>query len=254
MQLNYKESGQGLPIVALHGVFGSSDNWVSISKSLSSNFKVYLVDQRNHGQSFHSDEFTYDLLAQDLYELVTSLNLEKFILLGHSMGGKVAMKFASLYPQSLLKLIVVDISPKFYKRHHDDILNGLSSLQLDKLQSRQEADQALSKYVPEIGIRQFLLKNLYRKENNQFAWRLNLATLKDKIDNVGEALDEGVSISVPTLFIKGAKSRYIKEEDEILISKLFTRFEIATIPDAGHWVQAEKPQEFLKVVTKFITA
>jgi pimeloyl-ACP methyl ester carboxylesterase len=210
------------------------------------------VDQRNHGQSFHSDDFNYDLLSDDLHKLVVSLKLEKFILLGHSMGGKVAMKFASMFPEKLLKLIVVDIAPKFYKRHHDDILNGLNSLELDKLESRQQADQALSKYIPEIGVRQFLLKNLYRKESNEFDWRINLKVLTDKIDNIGEQLDEKVSINVPTLFIRGGKSRYIKDEDEKLISKLFTNYKIIAIPNAGHWVQAEKPQEFLEVVNSFI--
>jgi esterase len=251
MSLYFRELGEGDPIVIMHGVFGTSDNWLTVSKSLSEGFKIYLLDLRNHGQSFHSNEFNYEVMSQDLDKFLREQNILDPVIIGHSMGGKVAMKFACDYT-NYSKLIVVDISPRYYKRHHDEILKGLNALPLDSLSTRQEADQMLSGFVAEQGVRQFLLKNLYRDENNKFAWRLNLPVITEKIDDVGEALDEHVRIDKPTLFIKGSASRYIKEADEVLIRKIFSNVQIETIEGAGHWVQAEKPKEFAEAVRRFL--
>jgi len=168
------------------------------------------------------------------------------------MGGKTVMKFASMHPFLPEKLVIVDISPRYYKRHHDSIIDGLKSIDLKNLKSRQEADLQLSKFEPDFGVRQFLLKNLYRDENNEFQWRINLPVIAKNIDNVGEALDENTRIKNPALFIRGAKSNYIQEDDESLIRKIFANVRIETIADAGHWVQAEKPKEFLERVSNFL--
>lgn len=252
MKLFYRELGEGQPIIILHGVFGSSDNWLTPAKMLSDRGKLYLIDQRNHGQSPKDDEFNNKVMAEDLKEFVDEHDLKKSILIGHSMGGKVAMTFAALYPQLLSKLIVVDIAPKYYPPHHQKILEGLHAIDLKELENRQQADEIFSQYEPELGVRQFLLKNLYRNQENEFSWRINLPVISQKIDNVGEALDEKSKISIPTLFIRGANSRYIKEADELLIRKIFSDVRIETIEGAGHWVQAEKPKEFVEVVRKFI--
>lgn len=251
MDLFYRELGKGTPIIILHGVFGSSDNWLTPAKLLADSYKLYLVDQRNHGQSPKNDEFTYTTMANDLRHFIEERNIFKPIIVGHSMGGKVAMTFASLNPEKLGKLIVVDIAPKYYPPHHEKILEGLNAINLKSIKSRQEADEILASYESELGVRQFLLKNLYRNPNNEFEWRINLPIITQKIDNVGEALSEGVRIDVPTLFIRGGKSPYISGNDEEHIRDIFSRVEIKTIEGAGHWVQAEKPHEFVSTVRAF---
>jgi len=253
MQLYHRELGNGNPpIVILHGVFGSCDNWLTVSKGLAETNKIYLLDARNHGQSPHSEAFSYDVMADDLYEFIKNNGLEKPILIGHSMGGKTVMKFAVKYPESYSKLVVVDISPRYYTPHHQSILAGLSAIHLQTLQSRQEADDIMKEYQPEMGVRQFLLKNLYRNEENKFAWRMNFEVIKNKIENVGEPLDADAKINKPTLFIRGANSKYIQAKDEVLINNIFLNVKIETIEGAGHWVQAEKPVEFLEIVREFV--
>jgi pimeloyl-ACP methyl ester carboxylesterase len=252
MQLFYRELGQGQPLIILHGVFGSSDNWLTPSKMLAQHFHVYLIDQRNHGHSLHSSEFTNKVLADDLGEFIQTHSLARPIIMGHSMGGKVAMEFAARKDSNLAKLIVVDIAPKYYPPHHQKILEGFNAINLSSLKSRQEADEILSLHEPELGVRQFLLKNLYRNDQGEFAWRINLPVLNEKINNIGEPLSETAKINVPTLFVRGEKSRYIKDQDLELIRKIFSDFRLETIAGAGHWVQAEKPKEFLDVVLKFL--
>ena len=251
MKLYFRTLGSGAPIVIMHGVFGTSDNWITVSKELAKTNQVYLLDLRNHGQSPHSDLFTYEEMAKDLEEFLSDHQLQKPIIIGHSMGGKVAMRYAKDFT-NIGKLIVVDISPRFYPPHHQTILAGLNAMPLEELQSRQQADEQLAAYIPELGVRQFLLKNLFRNEEGQFAWRLNLKVITDQIDIVGEPLGEDSKIDVPTLFIKGANSNYIVENDEILIKKIFSKVTIETIENAGHWVQAEQPQKFSEVVGRFI--
>lgn len=253
MNLYHRELGEGNPpIVILHGVFGSCDNWLTVSKGLAETNKIYLLDARNHGQSPHSDDFNYTVMAEDLHEFIRQKNLENPIIIGHSMGGKTVMKFAVNYPDAFSKMVVVDISPRYYTPHHQSVIAGLSAIPIEKLQSRQEADEILKEFEPELGVRQFLLKNLYRTEDNKFAWRMNFEVIKNKIENIGEALDEGTKISKPTLFVRGERSNYIREKDIELINTIFSDVKIETVEGAGHWVQAEKPKEFLEKVKAFL--
>jgi pimeloyl-ACP methyl ester carboxylesterase len=250
MKLFFRESGQGQPLIILHGLFGSSDNWYSHAKTFAPFFKVYLVDQRNHGQSPHSEEFNYKALTLDLEEFIKEHAIENPVILGHSMGGKTAMNFAVKNPDKLDKLIVVDIVPKYYPVHHDQILEGLEAIDLKAVQSRNEADKILSNYVPEPDVRQFLLKNLSRNENG-FEWKINIAGIDKNIEQIGAGLEYPGTYDGPSLFIKGAKSNYYKPGDEETIKKIFTQAKIETI-DTGHWVQAENPQEFSKMVLSFL--
>ena len=253
MELNYREYGEGSPIVILHGLFGSSDNWVTIGKKLAENYKVYLLDLRNHGASPWSDDWNYEVMSDDVYEFFQNKNIEDAIVIGHSMGGKTAMLFATNnYPVSISKLIIVDIAPKYYPRHHDTILNALLSMDLTSLQSRKEADEALQTEIPDFGTRQFLLKNLGRNKDNGFEWTVNLDIINQKIEEVGKALPTDSIFETPTLFIRGNKSDYIKDEDLVLIRQHFPVSVLKTIEGAGHWVHAEKPVEFLEIVNEFI--
>lgn len=252
MEMNFKKLGEGSPIIILHGLFGSSDNWLSIGKVLAENHTVYLPDLRNHGDSFHSDTFTYEAMAGDLKQFIEQQQIEQPVLVGHSMGGKVAMKFAVNHPDLLEKLVVVDIAPRAYPPHHGTILDGLKSIDLDKIGSRNEADKALAESVPELGVRQFLLKNLTRGKDKQFVWKLNLSVIDEQIENVGEGLEDKLAMSKPTLFIRGGKSNYIKNEDNIAIVSFFPNSEVKTIEEAGHWIHAEQPEAFVDIVRDFI--
>ncbi len=253
MNLYYRELGEGNPpIVILHGVFGSSDNWFTVSKGLAETHKIYLLDARNHGQSPHTDDFNYDIMADDLLEFINQHRLIKPIIIGHSMGGKTVMKFAVKYPDAFSKMVVVDISPRYYKPHHQTIIDGLTAIPIDNLKTRQEADDILKTFEPELGVRQFLLKNIYRNEENGFSWRMNFEVIKNKIENIGEALEEGAKITKPTLFVRGANSKYIQEKDIELIHTIFSDASIVTIEGSGHWVQAEKPKAFLEAVKAFL--
>ncbi len=251
MNLYFRELGEGDPIIILHGLFGASDNWLSIGKVLADNFKVFLVDQRNHGQSPHNDSFDYPTMAKDLEEFISFQAIDNPIILGHSMGGKTAMQYAVNHPEKWKKLIVVDIAPKSYPVHHDTILEGLNSLVLSNINSRGEADRQLAAYVPEIGVRQFLLKNLTRGTNG-FEWKINLPILTKNIDIIGDGLNGKLADTKPVLFINGANSNYIKEEDHGIIKEKFPEARIITIKGAGHWVHAEKPEEFLDTLLAFI--
>ena len=252
MNLFFRESGQGNPLVILHGLFGSSDNWFTLAKTFSQHFKVYLVDQRNHGQSPHSDEFNYKLLAEDLEHFLISHSIANPVIIGHSMGGKTAMNLAVKRPDSIDKLIVVDIAPKSYPVHHDHILDGLEAINLNKLTSRTEADQILSQFIPEPDVRQFLLKNLSRKPDGGFEWKINLKAIDHHIEEIGEGMQYTGKFEKPTLFIKGAKSNYYANGDEELIKLIFPKSTFSTL-DTGHWVQAEKPVEFANTVTEFLS-
>ncbi len=251
MKLNFKEIGEGKPLIVLHGLFGSSDNWISIGRSLAETRKVYLIDQRNHGGSPHSNVFTYEAMAADLKEFVNDHSIEKFSLIGHSLGGKTAMLFATEYPTLVDKLIIVDIAPKQYPVHHDTIIEGLKSIDLTTLKSRGDADKALTPYVPVLGIRQFLLKNLKRTPEG-FGWKINLEVIEKEIIEVGKALPQNAVFNKPTLFIRGGMSNYIIEDDMELIRKHFPTANLVTVKGASHWVHAEKPQEFLDEVNQFL--
>jgi esterase len=253
MQLHSNILGQGQPFVILHGFLGMSDNWKTLGTKFSEEgHQVHLVDQRNHGRSFHEDQFDYEVLVEDLKAYFEAHQLKDAILLGHSMGGKTAMLFATEYPELVSKLIVADISPRFYPVHHDAILEGLCSLDFSEIKSRGEADKQLAHYVSDFGIRQFLLKNLYWKEKGQLALRMNLEVLKENVAEVGEALPIHAQFKDPTLFLRGDKSEYIAIDDEALIKRHFPMSKIGTISKAGHWLHAENPTAFFEEVMQFI--
>ncbi|MDR6300206.1 alpha/beta fold hydrolase [Mesonia maritima] len=253
MKLHSNIIGEGKPFLILHGFLGMGDNWKTLAKKFADEgYQVHLIDQRNHGRSPHTEEFSYKLMAEDIQEYCKTHNLEEIILLGHSMGGKTAMKVAVMFPELLKELIIVDIAPKYYPPHHQTILEGLTMLSDSELTSRGEADEKLQEYIEEWGVRQFLLKNLYWKEKNKLALRMNLPVLKEKIENVGIALEENEIYPKQTLFINGEKSGYIKEEDRDLINKHFPKSNLATIKGAGHWVHAEKMDEFYEIVIGYL--
>lgn len=252
MKLFYRElGGKGQPVIILHGLFGSSDNWLTQGKMLSDRFHIYMPDQRNHGQSPHSDDFSITLLADDIHEFLVTNSINDPVIMGHSMGGKAAMKFAVAHPELISKLIVVDIAPRAYPVQHGDILRGLKALPIEKIQSRNEADEFLSKYVPDPGVRQFLLKNLQRKPEGGFAWKMNLPVLEKNIEAVGEEIPADKKFDKPTLFIRGTQSEYVKDEDFGSVRKIFPQSKIVSL-DTGHWVQAEKPKEFVNEVMNFL--
>lgn len=253
MQLYSNILGQGQPFVILHGFLGMSDNWKTLGTKFSEiGYEVHIVDQRNHGRSFHDNEFNYEVLVEDLKAYCESHQLKDIILLGHSMGGKTAMLFATEYPELVSKLMVADISPRFYPIHHDAILEGLSSLNFSEIKSRGEADKQLSNYVSDFGTRQFLLKNLYWIEKGKLALRMNLEVLKENVSEVGEALPIHAKFEKDTLFLRGDKSEYIAVSDEALIKRHFPLAKIVTIANAGHWLHAENPDDFYEEVLKFI--
>ncbi|MEZ0539867.1 alpha/beta fold hydrolase [Fibrella arboris] len=258
MKLYYREVGDpaATPLIIVHGIFGSSDNWLTISKTIAAQgYRVILPDQRNHGQSPRSDDFSYVDMAADMHELITDLKLDKPVLVGHSMGGKTMMQYVFTYPGTFSNLVIVDIAPKFYPVHHGEILRGLASIDLSGIRTRNEADAALTPYEPSPTVRQFLLKNLYREEvagASQFAWRLNLPVISREIHGVGEELTNPHPVTEPTLFIRGERSPYILDSDWPAILRLFPKAKLVTIADAGHWVQAEKPAEFVEALMGFL--
>lgn len=251
MTLHHRTIGEGKPLFILHGLFGSSDNWQTIGKEFAEHFKVYFVDQRNHGHSFHSDEFSYELMVEDLYRLIQDVGEENIYLLGHSMGGKTAIGFAKEYPDLIDKMIVADITHKQYPMHHDEIIAGMESLNLSELKSRGQADKELAKRIEDWGVRQFLLKNLYWKEKGLLDWRINLPVLKEKMPNILTEIPFE-TIDTNTLFIRGGKSNYILESDYPILEQKFPNSEIYSLDDAGHWVHAESPDEFYDAVMNFL--
>ena len=254
MKLYYRQTGEtGTPIIILHGVFGSSDNWLTISKSIAEhNHRVFLVDQRNHGRSPRSEVFNYNAMASDLQEFITEHQLEQPVVIGHSMGGKTVMQFAMDYPGQFSRLVIVDIAPKYYPVHHAELIRGLKTIDLTAIKSRNEADDILSQFEPILPVRQFLLKNLFRTDDGQFDWRLNLPVIEQELDAIGGELTHVRNVTEPTLFIRGAKSHYIKDEDEAEIKRIFPNSTLETIEDAGHWLQAEKPVEFVEILMRFL--
>jgi pimeloyl-ACP methyl ester carboxylesterase len=246
----YGDKAQDLIII--HGLFGMSDNWNSLGKQFSKYCRVHLIDLRNHGRSPHSDNFNYDVMCGDVLEYMEDNNIEKPIILGHSLGGKVAMKFAFTYPEEIEKLIVADMSPRRYNTDfHQNLLSTLYRLPLENFEKREEIDKLLASTYEDKGMRLFLLKNLYRNEKKEFAWRFNIEVLLEKVSNIQEAdFIKGVC-DVQTHFIRGGNSNYITTEDELIINKHFSDFSIATIEEAGHWLHAERSEIFYNEVMGF---
>ncbi|RZS95949.1 alpha/beta fold hydrolase [Cecembia calidifontis] len=252
MKLNFKKTGAGKPLIIVHGLFGSADNWFSIARELEKDFTLYLVDQRNHGDSPHSEDWDYSVMAEDLKELMQDEGLSSAYFMGHSMGGKTVMRLALEYPELVEKLIVADIAPRFYPLHHQQILEGLNAIPLGQLKSRKEADEILAKYINNPGIRQFLLKSLGRDENGKFIWKINLPVITEKIANVGEAIESEKPFEKPTLFIGGENSDYITEKDKEDITRLFPNSHLIYIKNAGHWLHAEQPAAVIETVRAFL--
>lgn len=243
----------GEPLLILHGFLGMSDNWKTLGSAYAENgFNTHLIDQRNHGRSFHNPAFDYTILSDDLLRYADQHRLEKINIIGHSMGGKTAMTFASAHPHRVAKLLVADIAPKRYPPHHQQIIKGLQGVDLDRVTSRGEADNMLSTHINNPGIRQFLLKNLYRKGGERFGFRFNLEVLSERMEEIGAALPPDSTYPGDTLFLKGDNSDYIKQDDEQLILRHFPKAEIKAIPNAGHWLHAENPKAFLAESLDFL--
>jgi len=245
--------GQGRALLIIHGFLGMSDNWKSFGSLYSAEgFQTHMLDLRNHGKSFHSENFSYEVMSQDVLEYCQEHNLHKVSIIGHSMGGKVAMLFATRYPEMVEKLIVADIGPKYYKPHHQDIFAGLNAVDFSSKPSRTEVEEILYPYVPDFGTRQFLMKNLYWVEPGQLGFRFNLQVFNKEIEVIGTALPEGNIFNKPTLFIRGGNSNYILDADLPEIKKHFPIFELVTIPNVGHWLHAENPKLFFEETARFL--
>ena len=248
-----KIEGSGKPFLIIHGFLGMSDNWKTLSTQFAQlGFQIHLLDMRNHGKSFHSDEFNYEVMVEDVKAYIDFHKLENVTLLGHSMGGKIAMLLASFYPNLIEKLIIADIGPKFYAPHHQSILAALNAVDFSVKPSRAEVDEIISEHISDFGTKQFLLKSLYWQTPEQLAFRFNLKVFNDKISEIGAALPIDNHFNKPTLFLRGDKSDYILDADFETIYHHFPMAKIITIPNAGHWLHAENPKAFYYEVEKFI--
>ncbi len=253
MLLYSRIEGTGQPLLILHGFLGMSDNWKTLGTQYAAKgFQVHLLDLRNHGRSFHSDTFNYDVMTQDILDYCRDKNLQNSDIIGHSMGGKVAMLLATQHPDLIHKLIVGDIGPKYYAPHHQEILAGLNAVDFSTKPERAEVDAIIAGYIPDFGTRQFLMKNLYWKEPGQLEFRFNLPVFNREIENIGTALPDNARFDKPTLFINGGNSKYIKEEDKTGILNHFPQAVFDTIPNVGHWLHAENPKLFFEITSSFL--
>jgi len=253
MKLFFKKSGEGKPLLILHGLFGMSDNWATLSKQFSEKgFLVYLVDARNHGRSPHADEFDFPSMSNDMIELMDDEKIPSASIIGHSMGGKTAMWMACEHPERISKLIVADIAPRYYTPHHQGVIAAIHAVNLDHVTSRKEVEGILRESLRDEGTIQFLLKNLYWNEKEKLDWRFNLNGIEKNISTIGIALPEHFHFDGETLFLRGEKSGYITEADKPDIDTHFPSAEIKTVPDAGHWIHAENPSGFMDAALPFL--
>lgn len=253
MELNYKSFGQGDPVIILHGLFGTLDNWQTIARALAEEYLVFIIDQRNHGRSPHVPGMSYPLLAEDLREFMESHWMYRAHIVGHSMGGKTAMQFALSYPDMVNRLAVIDIAPKEYEGGHEVIFDALLSLPLDKIDSRQEAESFLAERINDPGVLQFLLKNLSRNTDGRYAWKMNLPVLHQHYRDILGPVTGDAPFDDPVLFLRGGQSPYIQlPEDEVVIRNLFPQAGVQTVAGAGHWVHAEAPQEVVAHLISFL--
>lgn len=268
MDLFFRKEGEGFPVVIVHGLYGSSDNWLTVARKLASHYTVYSIDQRNHGRSPSSGIHSFEAMKNDLSDFFDRQNIEKAILLGHSMGGKTAMWFAAEHPERVEKLIVVDIAPKDYfllndesqYYLHNNILRAMSEIDFSRIETRKQVEDFLHERIDGAQIVSFLMKNVHRnKDNHQFEWRLNVPVLYENLDEIIQGVnarwfdDRRPIFSYPVLFIKGAQSNYILPEDHLSIRQIYPDAQIAEIPDAGHWLHAEQPQRFMEVLNYFLS-
>jgi esterase len=253
MKLNFHLVGNGPPLLILHGLLGSLDNWAQLANVLAVNFSVFALDLRNHGRSPHAAEFNYDVMAADVAEFIRAQNLGPVQLLGHSMGGKVAMRFAQLHPLLVQKLVVADMAPREYPPRYAEMLDAMAALDLRQFQQRPEVDGALRAVAPDPLIRQFLLKNLGRDGHGGLCWKPNVPAIRTNYHQIRSALPLAPTFDGPTLFVRGGKSDYVRDADWEAVKKMFPLARLATITAAGHWLHADAPAEFLRIVTEFLT-
>lgn len=245
--------GIGKPLLIIHGFLGMSDNWKSLGTLYANEgFQVHILDLRNHGKSFHSDDFNYGVMSQDIFDYCKEHQLQKISVIGHSMGGKVAMLFATNYPEKVEKLIVADIGPKYYAPHHQDIFAGLNAVDFSIHNDRSTVEEILYPFIPDFGTRQFIMKNVYWKTPGTLDFRFNLKVFNEKIESIGEALPEDNHFENPTLFIRGGNSNYILDSDLGNIKSHFPNYQLATIPNVGHWLHAENPKLFFEETSRFL--
>lgn len=253
MKLFFQHYGEGFPLLILHGLLGASGNWHSMSRNVfGPAYSTYAIDQRNHGRSPHVDAMSYPLMAEDIARFMDDQALERAHLLGHSMGGKVAMTFALTYPDRVERLVVADIAPRAYPPHHTTIFDALSRLDVNALGSRAAIDEALAADIPSWPVRQFLLKNLAAESGGGFTWKMNLDALIRNYDALSAAVPESGIFTGSALFIRGGASDYVRDADEQDIYRLFPSAELLTVPGAGHWVHAEAPEAFGEAVMAFL--
>ena len=258
MELNYRQySENGVPVLVLHGLFGSLSNWGWHCKQLAQQYAVYGVDLRNHGDSPHSDQLDYQVMAEDVRQLIVRLGLESCCIVGHSMGGKVAMQLALSFPDLIEKLVIVDIAPVSYPEDadgHMNVLAAMDAVKLGEIKSRTQAEVTIEDYIPQEVTRKFLLTNLVRNKEGSFEWRLDKDSIRKNYANLRAELIATMSFLKPVLFIKGSLSPYIKPEHEAQIKELFPAASVKLLMGAGHWLHAEKPQALQKILLKFLSS
>lgn len=253
MKLHFKEAGVGRPLIILHGLFGSGDNWATLARYFAeAGYHAVIVDQRNHGRSPHDPAMSYPLMAEDLQELIETNSWKHPVLLGHSMGGKTAMFHAQRYPDVAAGLVVADIAPRHYPFHHPEVLRALNAVDFSVVRTRRQAEDILRSQLDDPAVVQFLLKNLYWIDQDRLAWRFDLQAVERNIDQIGNALPAGPVLALPVLFLRGGLSDYIQPADEADIRLRFADVSIRTLPGAGHWLHADAPEHFLKEVIGFL--
>lgn len=251
IQLNYKKYGSGKPLIILHGLFGSHNNWANISAQLARVYSVYALDLRNHGDSPHSAQFDLECMATDLNTFMIRMGIDKAVVLGHSMGGKVAMTFAQIHPEKVSKLIVVDIAPRSYGEGQRSLVDALVNLHLSTCSRQQDVHKALAPAIPSIEERYFLLTNLVRDEHRNFTWKINLKTIAANLKNLMKGISPTRIVRKPTLFLRGEFSDFITSADLAIINRIFPLSTVKTVKGAGHWIHVDATETFVQMVSEF---
>ncbi|MFZ1751172.1 MAG: alpha/beta fold hydrolase [Saprospiraceae bacterium] len=251
--LNYKIMGQGHPVIILHGLFGMMDNWMNMAKRLeSAGWMPILIDQRDHGRSPHTDDFSYPLLAADLYQFMEDNWIHDAVLIGHSMGGKTGLQLVSEHESFISKLIVIDMGIKPYQHGHQEVFDAFFAVDLDHISSRSEVEDIMMQQLNDLGTVQFLMKNLTRLQSGGYAWKANISLLYEKYENILKKIDFMYPSDTETLFIKGANSPYILSSDFDNIQQVLPNARLSTIQNAGHWIHVDQPDELFSQIIDFI--